>query len=265
VKRRGPRRTSLQLQPHDLDLLGADAPHAFLGRLSADALARELEAAGVTGALARRGHPRLDIGTAELEGEHRLRVVDADSGALLIDLRLAEATATGLPDLLRERGVDSLPAIVILWVTMQDPQAAFTPDRSPLPGQDHPGLGVSRQVYELVRGWAARWGKDAVLNVPEYFHNAVFYAVPFRFLDPTDQGRFLALQRDLAGLSVAEASRAIEGGRVCEEPGGRPFAWAPGDMAAPIAPALEAYLRSEEYAAATLAARDSVRFSVAAG
>jgi hypothetical protein len=152
--------------------------------------------------------------------------------------------------------------LVILWVTMQDPRAAFTAEHAALPGQDHPGLGVSRELYELVRGWAARWGKDALINVPEYFHNAVFYAVPFRFLDPTDQGRFLALQRDLAHLTVAQASHAIEDGRVREEPAGRTFAWEPGDMAAPIAPALEAYLRSDEYTAAACAVRDAVRFTI---
>jgi hypothetical protein len=263
VKRRGPRRTSLELQPHDLSLPGLDAPRAFLGRLSDDVLERELAGAGISDVLAARGHARLALAVEEVEGEHRLRVLDADTGDLLMDLRLAEATATGLPALLRARGVESLPALVILWVTMQDPRAAFTAERAPLPGQDHPGLGVSRQVYLLVRGWAARWGKDAVVNVPEYFHNAVFYAVPFRFLDPTDQGRFEALQRDLAHLTVGAASHAIEDGRVREEPAGRPFAWEPGDMAAPIAPALEAYLRSDEYAGAAAEARDSVRFVVA--
>ena len=170
-----------------------------------------------------------------------------------------------MPAPLLERGVESLPSLVIRWVTMQDPRAAFTAERALLPGQDHPGLGVSRQVYELVRGWAARWGKDALLNVPEYFHNALFYAVPFRFLDPAEQGRFLALQRDLSGLSVARASHAIDKGLVREEPAGRLFAWEPGDMAAPISSALEAYFTSDEYAAAAGAARDGVRFSVAGG
>lgn len=261
MKRR-PRRTSLQLQPHDLELPSLDAPRAFLGRLPDEALARELRAAGIDEALVRRGYAHRTLHTEVFDAEHRLRLLDADAGGLLMDLRLSESTASGLPELLRARGVATLHVLVILWVNMQDPRASFTEEQAALPGQEHPGLGVSRQVYEMVRGWGASWGKDALLNVPEYYHNALFYAVPFRFLEASEQGRFAALQRDLAGLSVAEASQAIEDGRVREEPAGRAFVWEPGEMAAPIAPALEAYFREDDYAAASDAARDTVRFEV---
>jgi hypothetical protein len=261
VKRRV-RRTSLTLQPHDVELPSLDVPRAFMGRLPDDALAVELNAAGIDAALVRRGYTHRTLHTEVVGAEHRLRLLDADGGGLLMDLRLSQATASGLPDLLRARGVATLHVLVILWMNMQDPRASFTEEQAALPGQEHPGLGLSRQVYEMVRGWGERWGKDALLNVPEHYHNALFYAVPFRFLDPKEQGRFEALQRDLAGLTVAEASRAIEDGRVREEPAGRAFVWEPGDMAAPIAPAREAYFREDGYAAASDAARDAVRFEI---
>lgn len=43
--------------------------------------------------------------------------------------------------------------------------------------------------------WAASWHKDGLLNLPEYYHNAVFYSAIFRFIAPVRQGRFEALQR----------------------------------------------------------------------
>ena len=262
MKRRGVRRTSLTLQHQDLSPLGLEAPPAFLGRFSPEGLQQELDAAGITQALADRGYGAVERRIESHDGEHRLRLWDRTDGGLLVDLRLAESTATALPAPLGAQGVEPLQALVVLWVALQDPRAPFTERKPRLPGQDHPGLGVGRRVYEMLRAWCERWGKDALVNVPEYYHNAVFYASSFRFLAAAEQGRFEALRRDLAHLHVAEASTAIDRRRVFEEPAGRPFDWDPGDMAAPVAPRLQAALQSDDYVAEVAAARDAVRFTV---
>jgi hypothetical protein len=261
VKRRGPRRVSLELRSDELGLTSTGSPRLFLGRLTADALQRELDDASIPGFLATRGFAETRVGVDVADGEHRLRVASAEDGALLVELRLAEMT-TPLPEPLRLGGLEALHVLAVLWVSLQNPRAAFTPDRPRLPGQDHPGLGVGRRLYALLRAWGERWGKDALLNVPEHYHNALFYAAQFRFLDPVEQGRFEALRRDLAGLRVAEASFAIEEGRVREEPAGRAFAWDPGAMVAPITPRLSEIVASAPYRNASDATRDAVRFRV---
>jgi hypothetical protein len=235
-------------------------PRLFLGRLTNDALRGELAAAGIPAFLATRGFPDVRVDTDLAEGEHRLRIDAADDGALLVELRLAEM-ATPLPEALRGIGPATLHVLAVLWAALQNPRASFTTDRPRLPGQDHPGLGVGRRLYELLRGWANALGKDAVLNVPEHYHNALFYAAPFRFLDPTEQGRFEALRRDLADLRAADASFAIEQGRVREE-AGRTFAWDPGAMVAPLTPTLTAVVASAPYRDAVETAREAVRFRV---
>src|SRR4029453_19687251 len=103
-------------------------------------------------------------------------------------------------------GLRTLHALVLYWMVLQNPRASFTLERPRLPGQDHPGLGAREPLYVMLTSWATAWGKDALLNVPEYFHNAVFYTARFRFLEPAEQGRFEALRRVLATLPVAEAS-----------------------------------------------------------
>jgi hypothetical protein len=260
VKRRGPRRTSLELRPDELGLPSTGEPRLFLGRLTDDGLRAELAAAGIPAFLATRGFPDIRVGTDLAEGEHRLRIDAADDGALLVELRLAEM-AIPLPAALRGVGPEALHVLAVLWAALQNPRASFTPDRPRLPGQDHPGLGIGRRLYELLRGWAGALGKDALLNVPEHYHNALFYEAPFRFLDPTEQGRFEALRRDLAGLGVADASFAIEQGRVRDE-GDRTYAWDPGAMVAPITPALAAVVASAPYLEAVEAAREAARFRV---
>jgi hypothetical protein len=262
VKRRGPRRTSLELRPEELGLPSTGEPRLFLGRLTTGALRAELEAAGIPAFLAARGFRGVRVDTDLAEGEHRLRVAAADDGALLVELRLAEL-ATPLPAALRGRGPENLHVLAILWVALQNPRASFTPERPRLPGQDHPGLGVGRRLYEVLRGWAGAFGKDALLNVPEHYHNALFYAGQFRFLDPVEQGRFEALRRDLAGLGVADASFAIEERRVRDEAADRPFAWDPGAMVAPVGAALGAVLAGAPYRDAVAASREVARFRVA--
>ncbi|MET0553344.1 MAG: hypothetical protein ABW221_09925 [Vicinamibacteria bacterium] len=259
MKRRGPRRTALVLRSDELGLPSTGEPRLFLGRLTNDALRGELEAAGIPGFLESRGFPAVQVETDLADGEHRLRIAAGD-GALLVELRLAEMV-TPLPEGLRAAGPPTLHVLAILWAALQNPRASFTADRPRLPGQDHPGLGVGRRLYDLLRGWAGALGKDALLNVPEHYHNALFYAAPFRFLEPAEQGRFEALRRDLADLRVADASFAIEQGRVRDE-SGRTFAWDPGAMVAPVSGTLDAVLLAAPYREAVAAARDAARFRV---
>ena len=221
----------------------------------------ELAASGIPAFLATRGFADVRVDTDLADGEHRLRIDAADDGARLVELRVAER-ATPVPAALRGSGPETLHVLAILWVALQNPRGSFSAERPPLPGQEHPGLGVGRRLYELLRGWAAAFGKDALLNVPEHYHNALFYAGPFRFLDPAEQGRFEALRRDLAGLHVAEASFAVEQGRVRDEAAETVFAWDPGAMVAPVGAALAAILLGAPYREATAAARDAARFRV---
>jgi hypothetical protein len=119
---------------------------------------------------------------------------------------------------------------------------------------------VGQRLFARLTSWAYEWGKDALVNYPNYYHNAVFYSRVFHFLSPRREGRLEALRRDLDGLSVAQASWAVEEGRVREEPDGRVVRWKAAEMIAPLGRSLKAYLKSPEYAAAAKEAREAVRY-----
>jgi hypothetical protein len=148
------------------------------------------------------------------------------------------------------------------WLTLQDPDRPFPADRPRLPGQDHPGLGLVRAVYERLLAWAEDWGKDGLLNFPEYFHNAVIYAPAFRFISPGREGRFRALRRDLAPLAMADASWAVEEGRVREEPEGTVVSWEPAEMVAAISHDVRRYLESADYERTAAEVAERTRFRV---
>ena len=264
-------RPFVELQPNELAGLRSGAPASFLGRFDAAALRGELARAGLADALAQRGYPDVLLRTDVVAGEQRLRVVARGGRVSLVDLRLAEGSRLADEPLLRRRGLEILSFLAIHWLALQDPRGRFSRERPRLPGQRYPGLGLGRLLYALVLDWAQAWGKDAVLNLPEYFHNAVFYgsarpgtaaasAPLFRFLSPARQGRFEALRRDLADLPIAAASAALDKRRVRERATGRVVRWEAGEMVVPLTPGLRDYLESPEYRQASDAARDAVSF-----
>jgi hypothetical protein len=264
--RRGPRVRSgsapLALEASDLAPAAAGLSARYLGRFTLPALCAELDQAGVLPALRTRGYDP-GVRTTVEEGEHRLLVTSGAGAEALVDLRMREEARPVTESGLLSRGVEVLSVIVVEWLSLQDPRAVFTRERPRLPGQTHPGLGLGRHLYFRVLGWAEAWGKDGLVNVPAYFHNAKFYAPPFAFLAAAEQGRFEALCRDLAGLPVADASAALEAGRVVDVATGEPVTWSPGDMLAALSPPVRAYLASPEYAHGVAAARDACRFRVA--
>ncbi len=237
-----------------------EAPRLFLGRFDEAALRAELAEAGMLRGLAERGYDDVAIQTEYQGGEHRLRVDSASGGPSLVDLRLAEGTTLADEPLLRRHGLDVISFLSIHWMSLQDPARDFTMERPRLPGQSHPGLGLGRPLIERVLRWATQWGKDGLLNLPEYYHNAFFYSKAFSFIAPVRQGRFEALRRDLALVHVAQASSAVEQGRVIEEPWGAPLHWEPGEMIVPVSDSVRGYLESAEYRTAVARAKDGARF-----
>jgi hypothetical protein len=258
-----PRRAFVDLRTAEVEAAAPVRSTLFLGRLDAESLRRELEEAGVLAGLAARGYDRVQIRTSVESGEHRLRVLPAGGTITLVDLRLAEASTLFKEPRLSRLGLEVLSFLSMNWLTLQDPDRAFAAPRPALPGQDHPGLGLSRAVYERLLLWAEDWGKDGLLNFPEYFHNALMYSPAFRFISAAREGRFQALRRDLASLSMAEASWAVEKGRVREEPGGAVLKWEPAELVAPISHDVRRYLEGEDYGRAVEDAAERTRFRLA--
>jgi hypothetical protein len=157
------------------------------------------------------------------------------------DLTPIDAQATELADLL-----------VVQWVKEQDPTAHFTADHPRLPLQDHPGLGVLRRVFRVALRIGRDLGKDGVASYPKYPHDAaIFYRSRlFLFADPSEQGRFVAMLRDLGDLSLRDISLAVIGGCVRREDGRgvTTLSWHPGLQIFPLSRRLADYFNSVEYA-----------------
>lgn len=256
-------RRLLQLDPEpwDLDLSEEDLlskapPEGLLfGAIPFERVLGDLEECGVAGALLARGYiswtPELTYRTP-LDAQFRLWGAHPASPErlLLMDVRTRRGQVRVEHAVFR--------AMVWEWISLQDPMADFPPGVEPLPGQAHPGLGQFRVLNKLMLDYVEEVDVEALVAVPEYFHNAVLYSSHMRFYDPEREGRFQAMKRDLLGLGLAQASRAVADGRVEPAEG----LWTPSEMVLPKAASVEAHFLDPEYVRLVETTRDSVSYSL---
>jgi acetoin utilization deacetylase AcuC-like enzyme len=235
-----PREDDWGLSDEDLmgALSGARPPRRFLGFYSRQGLELALERAGLLDRVRNLGFQRPTL-TMDLDG------VAGDTARLYGDSRCRELLIETRARIDRH----TLPGMALLrieWLLLQNPRGHFTAERPQLPGQSHPGLGVLQEVIALFVLACDRLQLDGLLFVPSRYHVARHGRKSMRFLDPADEGRYLALQPALAGLPLAAAAEAVDQGRVVDA-GGEPFAWKPTPMVFPVSDRLRALVEGEEY------------------
>jgi acetoin utilization deacetylase AcuC-like enzyme len=230
-----------ELSVEDLlpNLGGPQRPRRLLGACSRQQLELMLERTGLLERLRQLGFPRpaIEFDLEHAGGETVRVLAGPERDELLAELRLR----------IDRRGAPGLAMLRIEWLLLQNPREAFTPARSRLPGQEHPGLGMLRDVVALLVVACERLQLDGVLWVPAHFHTAAQGRRAGSFLRPEDEGTFRALERAVAGLPLPAAVFAVEQGRVIDDATGAPFAWHPMPVAVPVSDRLRRQLASDEH------------------
>jgi hypothetical protein len=239
----------------------------FLERWDEHDLLALFEAAGVAATLRGKGFGGFDVTIAEagLALPHlRYHAIKDGRRHCLLDAcaRRIAVAADRLPDsgVVLERPLDLL---LVHWVREEDPTQAFSASRPPLPLQEHPGLGVLRRAFRVAVLMARDLGADGVVNRPKFFHDALLFQRSrlFLFLSGVEQGRFEALRRDLASLSLRDATLAVAGWCVRDE-AGAVVRWDPGYLVFPLSDRLTAHFHAAGYAAAVAESQRRARFTV---
>jgi hypothetical protein len=198
----------------DLDRRPREAK--LVGVYTAAGIEYALERYGILPHLARLGYGRFRVVLDHSTVGDRARLHGFAAGAehLLVEL------------VLERRGVAGLELLYVHWLNLRHPLAART--GALLPGQDVPGLGLAREVAELLQRVATRLGLAGVAFRPSHYHLAYVARSRYRFLDPRRQGRFEALVRDLGALPLAEATKVVADGHVRLD--GQPYGWEADEM-----------------------------------
>jgi len=132
------------------------------------------------------------------------------------------------------------------WLLIQDPLAEFVMGRRPLPGQEHPGLGIAEDIQEMLVQLCRRANLDGVSGVPSHFHNASVASRWFHYLDPKVEGCLLALRQTLIPYLLPDASQLVETGRLRLK-NETAVPWEPNIHVLPVSPRLKAYFEKGDY------------------
>jgi acetoin utilization deacetylase AcuC-like enzyme len=205
--------------------LGLRSPQRrlLLGFYSAEGVEHALSRYGLLAELTRLGYGsfRTEISAAEEVGD-RLRLYGSVGPEGPADQLLGEAV-------LERRTVEAARVLYVHWLTLRNPAAGLLAQRPRLPGQEVPGLGLAREVAELMVRMAERLELEGIVFRPANFHTAWQARAAARFVDAARQGRFEALVRDLGGVPLLEIAQAMAEGRV--RMNGAAYAWEADEMA----------------------------------
>jgi hypothetical protein len=196
-------------------------PRLLLGYYTAEGLEHALHVYGVLDALQRLGYGPFRMEVAPAGVGDSARLLDAPSGEPLIEV------------VLEKRGA----MLYVHWLALRNPKARFAAGLSSLPGQDVPGLGLSREITEMLVRMAVRLGLEGLAMRPSAYHLAHVRRDVLHFVDPGRQGRFEALCDALKDLPLVEASRTVAEKRVLLN--GQPYAWEPDEMVRWVEPRTE--------------------------
>jgi hypothetical protein len=194
-----------------------------------------------------------------------LEIVPGHGAAPTIRL-LAGAAQTPAPALMElkvarsRRVVPGHEMLFVEWLLLQNPRATFSPDHYRLPGQDHPGLGMLREIYGWLIVLCEALHLDGIAFVPSHYYMSALGRRLLRFLDPVAQARFEAMYGVLSRLTLAEASHALEAGRIRDAKTGTSVEWQPSVMVVPVSSKLRSLLEAPEYAERRAAERGMVEF-----
>lgn len=223
----------------------------FLSYFSRHGVELLLERIGILDQLRVRGfeNPTVDVDLAHPVGQ-TVRIFDGpDHGELLMELRVNRDS----------RLVPECELLTIEWLLLQNPQAEFGPYRRPLPGQNHPGLGMLKEVF----GWLVMVAEvlelDGIGYVPSNYHVASQSRRLVAFVNPEHEAWMRALEELFREVPLAEASRIVAEGGVMIEATGEPLRWKGYAMVLPVSERLKERVSSEAYHEAVEAAVDRAR------
>jgi acetoin utilization deacetylase AcuC-like enzyme len=239
------------------DLVGIDptlgTPSRYMGYFTRQGLELLLERYGLLDQLRVRGFNRLrvDLATGAGVGD-TLRIVceDRAEGELLAELRV-------------ERSLGAVPGFEVLkieWLLLQNPRAEFTARRPRLPGQEHPGLGLLRDVLGLLLLVCEKHGLDGVAFRAAHYHIAMQSRRYVHFLRPEDEARARAFTGAVQGLPLADAATAVEERRVVASDTGEAQEWPSALMLLPASQRLRDFVSGPDYEAAVERGRERLAF-----
>jgi hypothetical protein len=165
---------------------------------------------------------------------------------VIVDLKIREGHLTPKDYLHLDPSFFRYSFLIFEWLTIQDPRLGFSAKRPPLPGQDHPGLGLGKKVVDVFSYLARLSRKDGLLAFPAYFHNALLFSRYFDFLNPEKAAEIQAIKRAFPSIPFKHLAWIVYL-NCLRYADGRGYEWRAEEQVCALEKNLKAYFESRDY------------------
>lgn len=180
---------------------------------------------------------------------------------LIADLKIREGRFKPKNRLAVEFGLPEFRFVILEWLTMQNPLLSFSEDKSPLPGQKHPGLSLGKKVLDLFDYLVRLDRTDGLMAFPAYFHNALLFSRAFKFLNPVKTGEVTAIAKSFPEVSFKQLAWIVYLNCLRDKEG-RWYEWKAEEQVHSHNKKLKEYFGSEKYKNIVREIQDRVSFTI---
>lgn len=138
---------------------------------------------------------------------------------------------------------------------------SFTPEKTSLPGQNHPGLNLGKKVLDIFVYLARITKKDGLLANPAYLHNALLFSRAFHFIDPHKEAEVQAIRKSFHDVSFKELAWIVHLNCLRREKG-KIYEWQAEEQIYPLNKSLKDYFDSKSYKESVKKTQKSLSFSI---
>ena len=218
------------------DLTTSRGSQRLLGFFSQKGIHLAFNNFGIYEILRKKGlkDPVLEIDTSD-QYKHRVYVTHKlkDQNYMSIEA-VVRRTTLSIPSLITN-SIEKRDFILVEWLMLQNELKDFTRNRPQLPGQDHPGLGVSNLIFEILYWTGRRLKVDGILFVPNFLHSALFYGRMMVMLDPARQAELYVFDKMLrSSCKIDQLTWACAEGHLLDSHTNEPYLWKPAPITIPI-------------------------------
>lgn len=165
---------------------------------------------------------------------------------MIVDLKIKEGAFRPKKSLASKIMLQEYKFLILEWLTLQNPLLSFSAERTPLPGQKYPGLGLGKKVVDIFIYLARITRQDGLLAFPAYFHNALLFTRYFNFISPEKQGEVQAIRKSFPEIPFKQLAWVVHLGCLKYREG-KKYEWKAEEMVYPLNKPWKDYFDSKAY------------------
>ncbi len=165
---------------------------------------------------------------------------------MIVDLKIKEGVFRLKKELTLNFPVSEYNFLFLEWLTLQNPLLNFSGEKSPLPGQKRPGLGLGKKVLDIFIHLARITNKDGLIAFPAYFHNALLFSRYLYFVNPVKAGEVQAIRETFPDVPFKQLAWIVHFDCMRDDEG-KKYEWKAEEEVYPLNKDLKRYFESKEY------------------